>query len=296
LPAIGLSSMLTVPAFEPTVLVTDDAALAARVSSLFARPGRYLPVMDGPRMTRHDATNEVARRSYAIARTNPRQVIMGGMTPEAAQAMRAVWKQSTLSDAFDGHVQALKGIVKRPARALEWGPDNLGVGLYRARLDHKELQLTLEQSPADYFVEVGRHLLVVCESGDALAEVTASNLAFASGASYATFPGLTEDDREDWIEEIYALGDGVDPTGRFVDLAERARQQLGSIDFSRYKAVLFVTGGFPWGIAVPDVPTTHMYRYPDFGRSVVEGLWASQSDSRSARTALLIDPHTVEGS
>ena len=39
-----------------------------------------------------------------------------------------------------------------------------------------------------------------------------------------------------------------------------------------------------------------MYRYPDFGRAVVEGLWASQNASRGARTALLIDPQTVEGS
>lgn len=288
--------MLTVPTFEPTILVTDDAALAARVSSLFVRPGRYLSVMDGPRMGRQDATNEVARRSYAMSRTSARHVLMGGITPAAAQSMRAVWRTSTLSDAFEDHVQALKGVVKRPEKALEWGPDNLGVGLYRARLARQELQLTLGRSSADCLVEAGRHLLVICEIGDALAEVTASNLAFAAGASFATFPGLSEDEVEDWVEEIYALGDGVDPTGRLSRLADRARQQMGSIDFSRYKAVLFVTGGFPWGIAVSEVPTTHMYRYPDFGRSVIEGLWASQSDSRSARTALLIDPQTVEGS
>jgi len=288
--------MLTVPTFEPAVLVTDDAALAARISSLFLRPGRYLPVMDGPRMGRQDASNEVARRNYAISRTNARHVLMGGITPAAAQSMRAVWRRSTLSDAFEEHVQALKGVIKRPAKALEWGPDNLGVGLYRARLARQELQLTPGRSSEGCLVEAGRHLLVICESGDALAEVTASNLAFASGASFATVPGLSEDELEDWVEEIYALGDGVDPTGRFSQLADRARQQMGNIDFSRYKAVLFVTGGFPWGIAVPEVPTTHMYRYPDFGRSVIEGLWASQSDSRSARTALLIDPQTVEGS
>lgn len=39
-----------------------------------------------------------------------------------------------------------------------------------------------------------------------------------------------------------------------------------------------------------------MYRYPDFGRAIVEGMWASQSAARSARTALLIDPSTVKGS
>lgn len=71
---------------------------------------------------------------------------------------------------------------------------------------------------------------------------------------------------------------------------------LRELDFAKYKALLFVTAGFPWGIAVPEVATTHMYRYPDFGRAVVEGTWASQKAGLSARTALLVDPQTVDGS
>lgn len=110
------------------------------------------------------------------------------------------------------------------------------------------------------------------------------------------FTELAESDRENWLEEIYALGEGGDLTGRFSGLAQRARAHLGQLDFSRFKTVLFVTAGFPWGIAVPEVTTTHMYRYPDFGRAVIEGMWASQKTDRSARTALLIDPQTVEGS
>jgi hypothetical protein len=58
---------------------------------------------------------------------------------------------------------------------------------------------------------------------------------------------------------------------------------------------LFVTSGFPWGIGFPNVPTTHMYRYPDFGRCVVQGLWASGSSARGARNAVLIEPSLVHG-
>lgn len=270
--------------------------LAARISALFVRPGRYLPIMDGPRMSRPDADNEAVRRRNAMVMTGARQVLMGALPLSAVSAIRPGWKHCTVSDQYDDHVQALRGTVKRPPGVLRWGPDNLGVGLYQARLARQELQPDLDASPSLAVVEAGTHLLVACERGDLLAEVVASNLAFACGASFAVFSELPERDREDWLEEVYALGEGGDLTGRFSNLAQRARAHLGRFDFTRYKTVLFVTAGFPWGIAVPEVSTTHMYRYPDFGRAVVEGLWASQKADRGARTALLVDPQTVEGS
>ena len=288
--------MLTVPSYDHAVLVTDDPQLAARISALFARPGRYLPVMDGPHMSRSDADNETVRRRNAMVMTGARQVLMGGLTPLAVNAIRPGWSNCTVSDQYEDHVQALRGTVKRPTGALQWGPDNLGVGLYQARLARKEFQPDLDTSPPLNVVEAGTHLLVACERGDLLAEVLASNLAFACGASFAMFPELAESDGDDWLEEIYALGEGGDVTARFSELAQRARAHLGQLDFTRYKTILFVTAGFPWGIAVPEVASTHMYRYPDFGRAVIEGLWASQKATRSARTALLIDPQTVEGS
>lgn len=288
--------MLVVPAFEKAVLVTDDALLGARIAALFARPGRYLSVLDGPRMARQDANNEVVRRRNAMVMTGARHVLMGGLPASAAEAMRPGWRSCSVSDRYEDHVVALRGVVKQPASALEWGPDNLGVGLYQARLRRQEFRPVLPQSPDLSVVQAGNHLLVACERGDDMAEVLASNLAFASGASFALFPELSEDERDAWLEEIYALGEGGNVVARFGDLTNRARERLGQFDFARYGTVVFVTSGFPWGIAVPEVATTHMYRYPDFGRAIVEGLWASQKPDRGARTALLIDPQTVEGS
>lgn len=288
--------MLVAPSFEHTILVTDDALLAARISSLFRRPRYYFPVMDGPRMTRSDAGNEVIRRRNAMAMARPRRVLLGGIPPQACAAMRGGWKNCTVADDYEDHAQALRQVVTRPKNVLRWGPDNLGVGLYLARLENKELLPDLESSPSLDLVKAGAHLLVACERGDNLAEVLASNLAFACGASFAVIPELPEEDREAWLDDIYALGEGGDVTGRFIFLAKRARGYLGELDFSSFKTVLFVTGGFPWGMAVPEVPTTHMYRYPDLGRSIVEGMWVSQSAARSARTALLVDPQKVDGS
>lgn len=200
------------------------------------------------------------------------------------------------SDEYGDHAQALRGRVRHPKGALRWGPNNLGIGLYQARLTRQELQADLDTSPLLDVVEAGTHLLVACERGDQLAEVIASNLAFACKASFAVFEELEQSDRETWLEEMYALGEGGDLTGRFNKLAQQARAHLGQLDFAKYKRILFITAGFPWGIATPEVASTHMYRYPDFGRAVVEGIWASQEAGRSARNALLVDPQAVDGS
>jgi hypothetical protein len=117
--------MLTVPSFEHSVLVTDDSLLAARISALFARPGRYLAVMDGPRMSRPDANNEAVRRRNAIVMTGARQVLIGGLPPSAVTAVRPGWRTCAVSDLYEDHVQALRGNVKRPTYALRWGRDNL---------------------------------------------------------------------------------------------------------------------------------------------------------------------------
>lgn len=288
--------MLPIPSFESSALVTDDPLLAAQISSLFRRQRFYFPVIDGPRMSRPDADNEAVRRRNALVLVRARNVLLGRMSPEAIAAVRPGWKNCTVADAYEDHVLALRGVVRRPASALRWGTTNLGVGLYRARLEKKELLPDLESSPRFNVVEAGTHLLVAYERGDMLAEVLASNLAFSCGASFAVFPELPVEERDAWLEDLYALGEGADLTGRFSGLAKRALDHLGSLDVRRFKSVLFITSGFPWGIAFPEVPTTHMYRYPDFGRAVIEGLWVCQSPDRSARTALLIDPEKIEGS
>src|SRR5258706_578349 len=157
--------MLSTPTFERVAIVGDSPTLMAEAASLFARPGRYLPIVDGPRIGRSDASNEVIRRSNALA-----------------------------------------------------------------------------------FAGVERRLLA----------------------------GLADDqteERDDWLDELYALGEGGDASARFSALCARARSRLPGFPFEQYKRLLFVTSGFPWGIAVPECATTHMYDYPDFGRSVVEGLW-----------------------
>lgn len=288
--------MLVAPSFEQSVLVTDDPKLAAQISALFSRPNSYLPILGGPRMRRPDSDNEVVRSRNAMIRTGASNVLLGGLPSSTVSAIGAGWTKCTVSDRYCDHIQALRGQVKQTRGVLQWGTSNLGIGLYKARLSRKELMLDLDESPLSKIVEAGTHLLVACERGDVLAEVIASNLAFACNASFLVFEELEQSNRENWIEKIYSLGEGGDLTGQLDKLTHQARNHLGEFDFTKYKNVLFITAGFPWGIAIHEVASTHMYRYPDLGRAVIDGIWSSQGAGRSARNALLVDPQAVDSS
>ena len=89
-------------------------------------------------MLRPDADNEVVRRRNAMVMTGARQVLMGGLPASAIAGMRPDWKNCSISVRYDDHVHSLRGVVKRPTGTLGWGPDNLGVGLYQARLVRQE--------------------------------------------------------------------------------------------------------------------------------------------------------------
>lgn len=270
----------------------------AEITSLFTRPRRYLPVIDGPRMDRSDWGNKVIRRRNALAKAKSRCVVLADLDLRSVQHLSDNGPAGMFISvsSVDEAATALKGWVNGPSEAMAWGSDNLGVGLLLARRSKKRLLTDLGVSPTINFVSSGKHLLIACEGGNELAQVTASNLAFATNASFLVIPQLAEDERDEWLEEIYLLGSGDDVSGGFVAIRDRARGRLPESEFGKYKQLLFVTNGFPWGIAVPECATTHMFCYPDFGRCVVEGIWASHDLSHGARNALLIHPQQVAGS
>lgn len=289
--------MAIVPIFETVSIVGDKPQFIAELASLFTRPGRYLAVMDTPRMSRPDASNEVIRRTNALVRAKPHHVLFADLPSSALQAMSDAWGSgvSTSVTTVEAATRALKGLVKGPSEQMLWGDSNLGIGLLLARRSKQQLRISPESSSFITFVSGSHHLLVVCEDGDELAQISASCLAFATEASFLVIPHLEKIERDEWLDELYALGSGGDVSSRFADICLRVRARLPAVDFDNYKQVLFVTSGFPWGIAVPECATTHMYNYPDFGRSMIDGIWAAQNFSCSARNALLVDPAKVEG-
>jgi hypothetical protein len=58
--------------------------------------------------------------------------------------------------------------------------------------------------------------------------------------------------------------------------------------------VTFVTAKLPWGFAFPEVPSTHLFLYPNLGITLVHAIVAEQPDSPGIRAAVVIDPGSVD--
>ena len=119
------ASMLTRPLFETTAIVSGNASLAAQLSSLFTRTGRYLPVLDGPRMTRPDATNEVVRRRNALVMARPERVLLAGIAEDGREPMKQGWRNCISSDDFEVLAHGLRENApnSEPVLASQVEPD-----------------------------------------------------------------------------------------------------------------------------------------------------------------------------
>ena len=232
--------MISIPSFETVAIVSDSPTLTAEISSLFIRPKRYLPVVDGPRMSRSDWDNEVIRRNNALAKAHCRRIILAGLNADSGEHLSRGSREGTFIavNSISEAAAALKGWTKGPSEKMSWGSDNLGVGLLLARRSKRLLQLNLGNSPTTTFVSSGTHLLIVCEAGNEIAQITASNLAFATDASFLIIPELPKHERDELLEEIYSLGTGGDVSGQFSAICGRVRGRLLELEFGKYTQVL----------------------------------------------------------
>jgi hypothetical protein len=59
-------------------------------------------------------------------------------------------------------------------------------------------------------------------------------------------------------------------------------------------SITFITGGLPLRFSVPEVPSTHLFKYPDLGIAMINGFAAEQSDRPAIGFVALVDPETTK--
>ena len=269
-----------------------DAQLAAQLSCVFSRPGAYLPVIDGPRMAREDRDAEVTRRNNAVVRANAVDVLYAGLPAEADAALERylqLLKPRRIKLASELHTLAKE--TGRAQAPLPWGQERIGLGLLTALRAGKLIEFTLEASPAMPLQPKSDHL-VVCEAGEALSEVIAANYAFALRAGLCIIPERPKHETRDVLEAFYSLYDNRDmsPTEQLRELAAKLRALCGDIALPAHGSITFVTDGMPYGFAFPEVPSTHLFKYPDLGLAIINGFAAEQPKTRGTNVAVLVDP------
>jgi len=185
------------------------------------------------------------------------------------------------------------GIANRriAGEPLYWSRTHFGVGVLQALRSHRRISFGDMQPPGTNIDMESSHI-VVCEDGDAHSQVIAAAYALSIDAGLCVIPECPRDEADDLLESLYGLSEQPAPAARLEELRGVLQAHIGGLDLRR-KTVTFVTAKLPWGLAFPDVPSTHLFRYPDLGIAIVNGIAAEQDDSPGIRSAVVIAPHSA---
>jgi hypothetical protein len=288
------------PILSKTLVIADDALLAAQASCVLAQAGTYLTILDGPRMMRPDYHAEVIRRNNAAGRAKPERIIIAGISDEAYNAM-----MRGFSPGLRGRMHRVNDLAeierllndKSPLQGppLEWGHDRIGVGLLKALRARSGILFSDGPSPVEAVAPKSAHL-VVCEDGEELSQVIAANYALSLGAGLQLIPTIDDPTAEDILERFYSVmdQDRMSPSAALEELKCLLRSHCGEVAIPIGGSLTFVTRRLPYGFAFTEVPSTHLFSFPDLGISILNGFVAEQPNSRGVGVAVLVDPGTTK--
>lgn len=282
------------PLLSTQAIVSDDAELAAALSSALARPGTYLPVLDGPRLSRPDRESEIIRRVATIARAGTKRTLLAGLSAEASDAIIGKLPQNHTKVVGFDDVAALSLNPKRAVRPrLIWGRDRIGLGLLTALYSGQLIEFADKESPRAAVRSKSGHL-VICEAHEPLSEVIAANYAYALDAGLHIFDETEEVEGKALLEAFYGIdAPGVHPGAERARVFARMRELVGAVDLPAKGSLSFIVRRLPIGVAFRELPVTHLFTYPDLGRAVVNGFAAEQPGTRGTNVAVLVNPQKV---
>lgn len=105
---------------------------------------------------------------------------------------------------------------------------------------------------------------------------------------------LSDLERGDLMDQLYRLFDqNISPTTVAEDTARELRGLCGGVDPPPGGSLTIFTRKLPLGLGFPEVPSTHLFTYPDAGLAVVNGFAAARV-GKTDDVAVLIDPQTTE--
>ena len=284
------------PSFETTCCIGDDPILLAEISSFYNREGRYFSVIDEPRLQRPDRQNEVIRRSNCIARIQPEVIIYAGLSEKAKQSFSLYFPSRPVVgiNSLEEIESKLGTSVPLTRDVLHWGRQRLAIGLLLAKQSGRRLKVDLDESPLMFGIPGPTGHLVVLEDRKDPAPIIAANYAYSIGAGLAIIPEVSKDFAEEINEKFYTLYD-ADPSvslqDKIVALVKELRDLVGEVKYpGPITGLTFVTSSLPFGFAFNEVPTTHIFAYPDLGVHLANGIAEEQPKGRGTLVSLLIEP------
>jgi hypothetical protein len=249
-------------------------------------------------MEREDADSEVIRRNNAAAKVKPKNILLAGLSTEAEAALSDQLPHKRLRIA--GSISEVRELIPPPAslsaEPITWGRDKIGLGLLAALRANKTIEFTEAPSPTTPIPSISGHL-VVCEEGDDLSQVIAANYAYALDAGLCLIPEVPDQMLDKVTEAFYSLNDPgeLSPSAKLEALKNEIAQLCSELPIPVGGSITFITGGIPYGFAVTDVPTTHLFIYPNLGITIIDGFAAEQPNANGIGVAVLVDPEEPPG-
>ena len=284
------------PVLLPTLLLGDDPYLLAEISALVAKKCHYLPVIDGPRMGRPDADAEVIRRNNAVVRAKAKKIVMVDLSQETRSKFSTYFPANMILHVQKASEVTTKtlGAIVRSGIPLTWGRKHLAIGLLTAL--RKKVPISFAEKEIDeHFLKTEDGHLVVCEEDNELTQVIAANYAYALGAGLLLIKSVDKDEAISICETFYDAYDNRSQsiTETLDGLRGRLRALLGDVPLDGVTGITFISKEIPWGFAFHEVPTTHLFSYPDLGIAIINGVASEQDGSPKMRIAAVIDPATI---
>lgn len=227
--------------------MTDDPVLSAVVSSALSARGQYFSVFEAPRMQRPDADREIITLLNNMRRVQARYVLYGKdvdktVPEQMKQLLKAHHRQIASLDEISSHF--LESGVTRLLPTDGVTNTNAAQKLFDFSAGNKSTN----------------RLAVVVQNTNEVDSVIAANYAIARNANFFMID-ISPDYLAQVNSKLNKMADAKDRDVRKIDLntlTDEFKALLPNEDFSKYNKVLFITEGFPLGIAIPDVPSAHL--------------------------------------
>lgn len=236
------------------VLVTDNPSLAASISSGIAEVGSYFPVLEGPRMLRSDADNEIIRVANAIHSLQPSLVLYGDVNEEVSSQIAE--------------------IIDIPFQHVNSGDDLSQYTDTRIPVQIPSL-LAAPELHRNLRGQGNTNKVVICEfrPGESTS-VIAANYAIAHNADFFLVD-IPSDIKKNAITKLNTISGTSYADIRQIDidaLIETLKGFLPDIKWSDYEQAVYITDELPLGLCLPSLPAMHTY-IVNVGQQIVRNIY-----------------------
>lgn len=284
--------------------IAGNPTIGAVISSFFNEPTEYFCLLEPPRMSRPDYSNEVVRRNNVVARLQPNRIILAALEKKTLLAFQKYFspKITIIIDSI-GQVENKLSEIKTIyfQGAITCNLKEMAHGLLLAK--RLKMRLTVDCSAPSLdkefrqFLPIFGHQIVV-EDSDDFAPIIAANYAFSLNADLKLLPGVTRRDVDKVYDELLdrrVFRTSSRGTRAETSLRERSAKYQVQVSTTGPDFITFVTHGIPYGYFFPGIPSTHLFSYPDLGLNIFAGIYYS-SRVKATRSAVVIDPGYFQNS